>query len=555
MLEEIKGGFRILASEVLQAATEARDILRHRDPSKSRSLYHRASYISTQVASLQTQTMELALGKSPGYRESLLLQGLSSIASRLERISDMLLNLDRQAGYLSDPGFMAPFRLDDFFQEILYGLSKIHQALIHRDVSLAVRLGQAEEKLDSAYADRFSRIIEALGLEGQKAGDLVTALMIVHYLERIGDILLEIGEKIIYVTLGEKIKLEQFKALGAGLKATGSSLEPARLDFRSIWGGRSGCRIGVIGDLGQAGKDPADQTVLFKHGPAYKMELERQNLELWSKLRPGLTPAVKAYIPARGGDEAALMLEYVPSRNLQSLFMENVSEEAASRGLKLALSTMGGLWRETVRQERRPAEFARQAESRLAEAATLYPQLINYRGSIGRLEIKSLSALLPELRELERELPGPFSVRAHGDFNLSNILYDPVSDSLRVVDLYRSQETDYVQDVSVLLVSIIRLPIFDPAARSRLNQAAALACLWAQDFAGSLCDATYQARLAFGLARSFLTSTRFVMDQGLAAQFVARARFLWDKLIWHSQRKRPWESFFVPKEILAIHTG
>jgi hypothetical protein len=138
-----------------------------------------------------------------------------------------------------------------------------------------------EEKLDTCYSVRFARIITELS-EPNKAGDLVTILMIVHYLERVGDILLEIGEKIIYVILGEKIKLEQYKALGEGLKATGHHLEPGRLDFRSIWGGRSGCRIGVVGNFETDGATEAGQTVLFKHGPAFKLTMEKENLILWS---------------------------------------------------------------------------------------------------------------------------------------------------------------------------------------------------------------------------------------------------------------------------------
>ncbi|MDR1083845.1 MAG: phosphotransferase [Deltaproteobacteria bacterium] len=542
--EEIKDDVRLLTREVLQAGTEARDLLLKKDTAKSRGLYNRVAYITTQVASVQKETLDLVFTKTSGPKDSLFLQAISSIASRLERVSELLLNLDGQAGYLLEVDFLKSYNLEEFFQEIFSGLRLISPAIEKREVSLAVRLGQIEEKLDALYADRFARLIAEFGT-GPHPKNLVTTLMIIHYLERVGDMLLEIGEKIIYFILGENIKLEQFKALGAGLKATGQSLELERLDFRSIWGGRSGCRIGVVGTA------DGEKPVLFKHGPAFKLTMERSNLDLWASLKPGLTPQVKAFIPPRGSQEAALILEFIPSRTLQAFFLES-TPVTAFRGLKLALETMIGLWRTTMSDRPAKAEFSRQAESRLSEAATLYPQLMNNFGAIGSLPIQPVETLLTEVRELEEQLAAPFTVRIHGDFNLSNLLYNPASAHLHVIDLYRSRESDYVQDISVLLVSIIRLPVFGVNRRGLLTKAALEAAFLAGRFAREMDDPTYEARLAFGLARSFVTSTRFVMKEKLASFFVARARYLWDKLLAHGQNGRDWADFKFSLEILNI---
>ncbi|MDR2141084.1 MAG: phosphotransferase [Deltaproteobacteria bacterium] len=542
--EEIKAGIKLLSREVLQVAMEARDILLKKDPNKSRGLYNRVAYVSTQVALAQKETLEMVFTKTSGPKDSLFLQAMSSIASRLDRVAELLLNLDGQAGYLADVGFLKSYNLGEFFQEIFLGLELIYPAIAHRDVSLAIRLGQVEEKLDALYADRFARLIQEFSGPANPK-NLVTALMIIHYLERTGDMLLEIGEKIIYFILGENIKLEQFKALGAGLKATGQSLEPGRLDFRSIWGGRSGCRIGVVGT--QEGEEP----VLFKHGPAFKLAMERENLELWATLKPGLTPRVKAFVPDREGQEAALILEFFPSRTLQALFLENTHLDAM-RGLKLAMETMTDLWRATRQDKPAQAEFSRQAESRLAEATTLYPKLMSHFGAIGSLKVPPLERLLAEAKEMEAGLHAPFTARIHGDFNLSNLLYNPSAGQLRFIDLYRSRESDYLQDISVMLVSIIRLPVFCVGRRWQLTQAALETARFADRFSLEMGDPTYEARLAFGLARSFVTSTRFIMKEKLAAMFVFRARYLWDKLVEHGQKGLDWADFRFSREILSM---
>jgi 23S rRNA pseudouridine1911/1915/1917 synthase len=66
MRDQVSGDFKLLTTGVLQAALEVKDLLARRDPNKSRVLYHRVSYITTQVASLQKVSMDLALRKPAG---------------------------------------------------------------------------------------------------------------------------------------------------------------------------------------------------------------------------------------------------------------------------------------------------------------------------------------------------------------------------------------------------------------------------------------------------------------------------------------------------------
>jgi Ser/Thr protein kinase RdoA (MazF antagonist) len=246
------------------------------------------------------------------------------------------------------------------------------------------------------------------------------------------------------------------------------------------------------------------------------------------------------------------MMEFVPSRTLQALFLEGAADEAMG-GLRLALQTMIGVWRETRGGGPIPSDFCRQAEERLDEAKMVHPRLFGRRGSVGAWRLRSAGDLLAEAKALEeRTLEAPFPARIHGDFNLSNLLYDPAASKVSFVDLYRSREADYVQDVSVLLISIIRLPVAGAQARARLARAARAAEAISRRFAQEAGDETFEARLAFGLARSFVTSTRFVLEERLADHFLARARYLWERLLAHGRQGLPWTSFKFSLDLLDI---
>ncbi len=118
----------------------------------------------------------------------------------------------------------------------------------------------------------------------------------------------------------------------------------------------------------------------------------------------------------------------------------------------------------------------------------------------------------------------------HGDFNVDNIIYEPKEHKINFIDLHRSCYMDYVQDVSVFMVSNYRLQVLDNPVRRRISQQVEQFYAIAQAFAHSHNDNTFQARLALGLARSFVTSTRFILDHTMATRMHLKARYLLEQI-------------------------
>jgi Ser/Thr protein kinase RdoA (MazF antagonist) len=152
---------------------------------------------------------------------------------------------------------------------------------------------------------------------------------------------------------------------------------------------------------------------------------------------------------------------------------------------------------------------------------------------------------------LEQDLAAPFTVRIHGDFNLSNIMREE-GGAFRFLDLYRSRTSDYAQDLSVMILSLLRLPKAGAAARARLARGARLVWDFAQGFAAENQDQTLAARLSLGLARSYLTSARFEARRPSAARFIGYGRRLLETLLAHGRSGRPWPEFRLDPRVLYI---
>jgi hypothetical protein len=73
---------------------------------------------------------------------------------------------------------------------------------------------------------------------------------------------------------------------------------------------------------------------------------------------------------------------------------------------------------------------------------------------------------------------------------------------------------------------------------------------FAAAYAGKSGDKTFELRLALGLARSFATSTRFILDKSLAHTMFLRARYLLEQVL--AADKKHLKSFRVPVREMFI---
>jgi aminoglycoside phosphotransferase (APT) family kinase protein len=189
-----------------------------------------------------------------------------------------------------------------------------------------------------------------------------------------------------------------------------------------------------------------------------------------------------------------------------------------------------------------------QLQKRLTNVYKIHPEFQQSDSVVCGLGIPSFDSLLKKASDYEAGLQAPFSVYIHGDFNVDNIIYDPMEQRINFIDLHRSRYMDYVQDVSVFMVSNYRLQILDVPLRRRIMKLAKDFYRIARRYADKTGDETFELRLALGLARSFATSTRFILDKSLARNMFLRARYLIEQVLASDPKKAA--TFKIPlKEI------
>lgn len=548
MHEGIEENLRFLIIEVEKQLQRTGDYLARPNKSAVARIVDGDDYIDNLKATIQSTSFAAASEAGLPGHEVALLRTYEVIASNLERIADFCEKVIVQVGYIDRPHVYARHDFSEFLLEVLSGVGLIEQAVFKRDVQVALAICRAEHTLDNMYAKAFKRIlIELRDHTGEETQSLVTVLFIAHYLERMGDALLNIGEAILSAHLGERIKIGQLRALEDSLELAELSSHLGHLSMKAMGETKSGARVNSLSSVDRASAETPARSVIFKEGKTKKLLEEKNSISRWEELMPGLAPQIYSFHD--GGEDGAILFEYLPGGTFESVLLEKPWKDV-TRALDSIQRKLLEVWQRTQRNETVAPRFLEQLSIRFDDVLAVHPEFKQGDARIGEKEVASFASLVRGLLTYDAALQAPFSVFIHGDFNVDNVIYDSEEDSVRFIDLHRSRMMDYVQDVSVFLVSHFRLQFLETPVRRRINSTILRFFDFASSHAERVGDHTFHQRLALGVARSLATSTRFVLDPNLARRMFLRSRYILERITDLHLRGRASE-FQLSREVLV----
>lgn len=543
--EGVEENLRFLIVETETQVRSLRGFLGRPSRERYESITSKDDYIDNLKTVIESKCFTKIHTQQLDQKEINKIRSIQTIGVNLERMADFCVNIARQMGFLDDPDILNHYEYEPAFDEIEKSLSRILPVFHSADLAGALSICKTEYDLDEIYKTCFNRIMDELE-NGGDARRLITILFIFRYLERIGDSMLNIGEALIFNILGERIKIEQFEALQTTLSKSGFKESIGEIDFQYIWGTRSGCRIGRVGQNG-AESIPDAQGSIFKEGLKKKIIREKQSLERWNRTFPGLTARIYGF--NEESESASMLVEFLPGCTLDECIL-STDENVLQNALFLLQQTMFEVWEASHKDCPFQTDYMDQIRERWESILRLHPDFYRKACRINNKTIASTRSLLDRCRAVEAEINAPFTVLIHGDLNVNNVVYNHQRQRVHFIDLNRSRDYDYIQDVSVFLVSNFRLPVFETKFRKRIQGIMDGFLRHAADFAAAYDDRTFDVRMALALARSFYTSTRFETNYAFAREMFLRAHLLMEKVIEHPPR--PWPEFQLPARVLDL---
>lgn len=500
----------------------------------------RVDYIDNYHLSILKRCAECQQCETDDDEQSLSIQSYLQLNHALKHLSRKFQMAVYQSQKLKAKSLLKNKQITLALKELSTGIELIEPAMEYPNSTLAIDICRLKIRIDkhcNIQLDKYKKQLK----KGQQTDSLLEASFVVQDIREMGESLLRVGEGIISANLGQMIQIDQYQSLETSLSAMNLNLQQDNLSIHRMGETKSGC---TISGVRSAEESEGDILAVFKEGDEAKLKEEKTGIESWHEKYPGIAPKVYSY--HKSGDKAALLFEYLTGKTFDKILYEK-DRELLKTALHRLFLTLEDIWQSTQIDKVIAPHFMKQTKKRITDVYSVHPDFRIKGVQIGELKSVSLETLLDQAIEIEESLALPKAVYIHGDFNVDNILYDPLEDSISFIDLHRSDYLDYTQDLSVLMVSNYRLPIQDQTVRKLIGQTMTAIYDFGASYANSIDDQTYHLRMALGLGRSFLTSTRFVLDEKHAKAMHFKARYLLENLIQLKPEYYP--KYQVPREL------
>jgi len=457
------------------------------------------------------------------------LRAAEAIASDLENLTNLCHDCVCLMGNLLGRASLKKLSSTAMLSDIIGGIDLIEKAIDVDDTQLALKIGAIKQKLNRAYTRVFTHHVKELRTN-RRPKNVVTSLFVAQKIQEMGKALLNISESIMSAMLGQPMHIDRFQTLKIAL----SDLGLVDVAIEPIAETKSGSGISGVSNTNGDHADGNGYAAIFKDGSKAKLKGERERVESWHEIFPGLAPQILSY--KKQGKNAAMLIEHLPGQTFEQILLRE-SDQMLAKTMKQLSRTLEAVWVETRHKKRIEANHMGQLRQRLKSVIDVHPSFDMGAVQISGAKIKSIDELIDNAETIENIISAPFSVYIHGDFNLDNIIYDTEDKKIRFIDLHRSCYQDYTQDVSVFMVSNYRLQVLDKKTRMRIATVANQFYKFAAGFADQNEDKTFEFRLALGLARSFISSTRFILDKELATTMFLRGIFILESLNGLNKKK------------------
>lgn len=520
----IKENLQFLIAEVDSQVGSLEHFLATPSFAQARRILDRSGYAYSLKTRIHDDAINRLSQRKKNSLNKLVLRSSELIATDLDRICELIRDVVKHVQYMDNTDHLH----DDLASLLLLlreGLSLMLPAIDEKSSKQALSISQISDRIEKQY-EKLTLQYEKNLSQAENFHDVSRALLVIYAVEQMGQSLTRISESIVSANLGQPVTMERYSSLRSLVSQMDTNEED--LNIVQLAETRSGSNISGIRHKQDLNDDNKSYLAIFKDGVKDKVKEERQGVESWHQIYPGLAPKILSY--KKKGESAALLIEHLPGQTFEQILLGS-SDELLDQALSQLGKTLTNVWEQTKTDKTIAASFLGQTKKRLPEVYRIHPEFNRPTQHIGDYRSPSLSELLTHAEAIEKTLSAPFSVHIHGDFNVDNILYDPIEKRINFIDLHRSRTMDFVQDVSVFMVSHYRLRILDNSARQRILQVPLLFYKTARRFARKHQDETFELRLALGLVRSFITSTRFILDKSLSRRMMLRAIYIIEQIL------------------------
>jgi phosphate transport system protein len=217
-LQRLNDDILLLGSMAEKAILQAVEMLKRRDIEGSRQLVANDISINQKRFAIEADCLMVIATQQPMASDLRTLAAILELATELERIGDYGKGIARITIMMGDQPLIKP--LVDIPRMAEKACSMLHRALdafIRRDVDMARSIPLEDDEIDDLYNRVYSDLIQLIISNPRTIDQATHLLWVAHNLERAGDRVTNICERVIFTVTGQMQEMDMQEKNKAGI--------------------------------------------------------------------------------------------------------------------------------------------------------------------------------------------------------------------------------------------------------------------------------------------------------------------------------------------------
>lgn len=208
-LQRLQDEVLVLGGMVEEALIGSVEILSRRDLDGARQLIAADRQINEKRFAIESDALTLIATQQPMAGDLRTLAAVLEIITELERMGDYAKGIARINLMMGEEPFIKPpVDIPRMAEEARDMLHQALEAFVQRDVDMARSIPQRDDDVDALYNQVYRELLTHIMADPRKIDQATYLLWIAHNLERTGDRVINICERVVFTVTGEMVEMD-----------------------------------------------------------------------------------------------------------------------------------------------------------------------------------------------------------------------------------------------------------------------------------------------------------------------------------------------------------
>jgi len=194
-----------LSDKVLQNYFEALQVMKNRDEQSARRIRMVDNEIDMAEVNLEEQCLAFLALQQPVAKDLRTIVTIIKINDDLERIGDLAVHIIDRMPEIG-PEMLQSFEFETMGIQAGEMVRKSIEAFVRKDRPLADEVCELDEQIDIMHRKVFKRVTSLMKTPDVQTDELIAALSISRYIERMADHATRIAHEVIYLVTGQIVR-------------------------------------------------------------------------------------------------------------------------------------------------------------------------------------------------------------------------------------------------------------------------------------------------------------------------------------------------------------